>query len=230
MPVTFSLVAADRRTGHVGVGAMTGMPGVGKLVAHARAQLGAAASQAMMNPYLAFDGLQLLSEGVPADQAVERVIEQDPGREGRQLGLVDHQGRSGSYTGSLPEDWKGHRTGPYYACQGNRLAGPEVLDRAVEAFLDADGEPLVERLLAALDAGEGAGGDTMGHRSATVVVMGTELYPIWDLRIDDSDDPLREIHERHDTFAKELVPEILLLPTRDDPLGGFDYEGSAGTV
>jgi uncharacterized Ntn-hydrolase superfamily protein len=228
--VTFSLVACDPATGHVGVGAMTGMPGVGKLVAHARAKQGAAASQAMMNPYLAFDGLQSLSEGVPADEAVDRVIAADPGREGRQLGIVDFQGRSGSYTGSLPEDWKGHRTGPYFACQGNRLAGPEVLDRAVEAFLAGDGDPLVERFLAALDAAEEAGGDTLGHRSATVVVMGTELYPLWDLRIDDADDPLRELHDRHETFAKELIPEILMLPTRDDPLGGFDYEGSAGTV
>jgi uncharacterized Ntn-hydrolase superfamily protein len=228
--MTFSLVAGDPVTGHVGVGAMTGMPGVGKLVAHARAQQGAAASQAMMNPYLAFDGLQLLSEGVPADEAVERVIAADPGREGRQLGIVDCRGRSGSYTGSLPEDHKGHRTGPHFACQGNRLAGPEVLDRAVEAFLASDGEPLVERFLAALDAAEGAGGDTLGHRSATIVVMGTELYPLWDLRIDDADDPLRELHDRHETFAKELIPEILMLPTRDDPLGGFDYEGSAGAV
>jgi uncharacterized Ntn-hydrolase superfamily protein len=228
--VTFSLVATDPRTGHVGVGAMTGMPGVGKLVAHARARRGAAASQAMMNPYLAFDGLALLDEGVPADQAVERVIADDPGREGRQLGLVDFQGRSGSFTGSLPEDWKGHLTGPSYACQGNRLVGPEVLERAVEAFLDSEGLPLVERLMAALDGGEEAGGDRMGHRSATVVVMGTELYPIWDIRIDDSEDPLRELRERHDTFAEDLVPTILLLPTREDPLGGFDYEGSDGSV
>lgn len=228
--VTFSLVAHAPNTGHVGVGAMTAMPGVGKLVTHARAQQGAAASQAMMNPYLAFDGLKLLSEGVPADEAVERVIADDPGREGRQLGLVDVHGRSGSYTGSLPEDWKGHRTGRNYACQGNRLVGSEVVDRAVEAFLVTEDEPLVERFLAALDAGEDAGGDKMGHRSATVVVMGTELYPVWDLRIDDSDDPLRELHERHDTFAEELVPEILMLPTRDNPLGGFDYEGSAGAV
>jgi uncharacterized Ntn-hydrolase superfamily protein len=228
--MTFSLVAHDPVTGHLGVTAMTGMPGVGKLVAHARAQLGAAASQAMMNPYLAFDGLEALGKGVSAEEALQQLIEADPGREGRQFGLVDARGGAAAYTGSLPDDWKGHRIRPHLACQGNRLAGPEVLDDAIEAFLDHEGEPLVERFLAALDAGEAAGGDTMGHRSATVVVMGTELYPIWDIRIDASDDPLRELHERHDTFAEELIPEILMLPTRDDPLGGFDYEGSAGTV
>jgi uncharacterized Ntn-hydrolase superfamily protein len=228
--VTFSLVAVDRATGHVGVAAMTGMPGVGKLVAHARAGQGAAASQAMVNPYLAFDGLTLMAEGRPAQQALEQVIEADPGRAGRQLGLVDLQGRSASYTGSLPEDVKGHRTGDGYACQGNRLADPAVLDRAVESFLDTAGQPLVERLIGALDAGEAAGGDTLGHRSATVMVMGTEQYPLWDLRIDDADDPLEALHRRHDSFARELIPNILMLPTREDPLGGFDYEGHAGCV
>jgi uncharacterized Ntn-hydrolase superfamily protein len=228
--MTFSLVAADPTTGHLGVAAMTGMPGVGKLVAHARAQRGAAASQAMMNPYLAFDSLDLLADGCAAEEALRQVIDADPGREGRQFGVVDADGGSASFTGSLPEDWKGHRTGPYYACQGNRLAGPEVVDAAVEAFLGSAGRPLAERFLAALDAGEEAGGDTMGHRSATLVVMGTELYPLWDLRIDEADDPLRELHARHETFAEELLPEILMLPTRDDPLGGFDDEGSEGTV
>lgn len=228
--MTFSLVVSDPTTGHVGVAAMTAMPGVGKLVAHARPQLGAAASQAMMNPYLAFDGLDLLAEGVPADEAVRRLIEQDPGREGRQFGLVDRQGRSASHTGSLPDDWKGHRTGPHYACQGNRLAGPDVLDAAVAAYYELEERPLVERLVAALDAGEDHGGDTEGHRSATLVVMSDQAYPLWDIRIDDSAEPLRELHERYRTFAEDLIPEILMLPKRDDPLGSFDYEGSAGAV
>lgn len=228
--MTFSLVAVDLVSGHCGVAAMTAMPGVGKLVAHARPQLGAAASQAMMNPYLAFDGLEQLGEGRPAPEVLDELVAGDPGREGRQFGLVDRDGNAASHTGSLPEDWKGHRTGPGYACQGNRLAGPEVVDAAVEAFLARAGEPLVDRLVAALDAGEEQGGDTMGHRSATVVVMGTEAYPLWDIRIDDAEDPLRALHERKDEFAKELVPQILQLPTRDDPLGGFDYEGHEGAV
>jgi uncharacterized Ntn-hydrolase superfamily protein len=133
--VTFSLVAVDRRTGQVGVGAMTAMLGVGKLVSHARAGVGAAASQAYMNPYLALDGLDLIEAGIPADEALAQLIHADPGAAGRQFGLVDLQGRSASHTGTAPEDWKGHRTGEGYACQGNRLAGPEVVDAAVAAFL-----------------------------------------------------------------------------------------------
>jgi uncharacterized Ntn-hydrolase superfamily protein len=228
--MTFSLVVHDPETGHVGVAAMTGMPGVGKLVAHARAQHGAAASQAMMNPYLAFDGLELIQQGMSAQDALAKVIDADPGREGRQFGLVDARGGSASFTGSLPEDWKGHRTGPHYACQGNRLAGPEVLDRALAAYHDLRGEPLIDRLIAGLEAGEDAGGDRLGHRSATAVVMGTELYPLWDIRIDEADDPLAEVKDRKAIFAEELLPEILMLPTRDDPLGGFDYEGNEGAV
>jgi uncharacterized Ntn-hydrolase superfamily protein len=229
--MTFSLAARCPRTGQVGVAAMTAMLGVGKLVAHARADCGAVATQAMVNPYLAYDGLDLLEQGLSARQVVDRLIAQDPGREGRQLGVVDAHGRAASHTGSLPDDWKGHRTGDGWACQGNRLAGPEVLDAAVEAFLEDEELPLVERLLAGLDAGEDRGGDTLGHRSATVLVMEREAYPLWDLRVDESDVPLEEIHARHEEFAEKLIPQIeKLIPTRDDPLGGFDYEGESHGV
>jgi uncharacterized Ntn-hydrolase superfamily protein len=228
--MTFSLVASCPRTGQVGVAAMTAMPGVGKLVAHATAQVGAAASQAMVNPYLAFDGLQLLSEGRRPAEVVHELIDADPGREGRQLGLVDARGRSASYTGSLPEDWKGHRTGPSYACQGNRLTGAAVVDAAVAAFVAEPDQPLVRRLIDALDAGEDQGGDRKGHRSATVTVMDREMYPLWDLRIDDADGPLTELKAQQARLEETLLPSIRMMPTRDDPLGGFDYEGSADTV
>ncbi len=228
--MTFSLCAVDRATGQVGTAAMTAMLGVGKLVAHARPRGGAAASQAIMNPYLAIDGLRLMAEGAPADVALEQLIAADPGREGRQVGLVDLQGRSASHTGSAPEDWKGHRTGDGYACQGNRLAGPEVLDAAVAAFEDSHGQPLVARLLAALRAGEDAGGDTKGHHSATLVIFQDEAYPLWDLRIDDAEDPLQELHDLRDRFEERLMWQIEKLPTRADPMGGFDLEEREGQV
>jgi uncharacterized Ntn-hydrolase superfamily protein len=223
--VTFSLVAVDPRTGQVGVAAMTAMLGVGKLVAYARAGVGAAASQAYMNPYLAIDGLDMMAKGTPADEALAQLLAVDPGVAGRQFGMVDRHGRSASHTGDAPKDWKGHRTGPGYACQGNRLAGPQVLDAAVEAFHADDGRPLVERLLAALRAGEEAGGDTKGHHSATVLVMDTEAYPLWDLRIDDAEDPLAEIEQLHRRFEDRLLWQIERMPTREDPMGGFDLSG-----
>lgn len=228
--MTFSLVAVDPATGQVGVAAMTAMPGVGKLVAHARARTGAAASQAMMNPYLAFDGLAFLGQGVSAQEALRYLVEQDPGREGRQFGLVDAHGGAASHTGALPEDWKGHRTGPYVACQGNRLRGPQVLDAALQAYEARDGDDLVDRLISALAAGEDAGGDTKGHRSATILIMGNEQYPLWDLRVDDAEDPLSRLRKEKRTFDRELRPTVEILPTRTDPRGGFNYESTAGTV
>lgn len=221
--MTFSLVARCPRTGQLGVGAMTAMIGVGKLVAHARSQVGAAASQAILNPYLAFDGLDRLADGEAADAVLDDLIAADPGAGGRQVGLVDAHGRSAAFTGHLPADWKGDRCGDGFAAQGNRLAGPEVLDDAVAAFHAAPDAPLVDRLLAALDAGQEAGGDTAGHRSATITVFGAEAYPLWDLRIDIADDPLEQLQRRYELFRDEVLPEIELLPTRNDPLGGFAY-------
>jgi uncharacterized Ntn-hydrolase superfamily protein len=228
--MTYSLAAVCGRTGQVGVAAMTAMIGVGKLVSHARPRVGAAASQAFMNPYLAIDGLRLLAEGHGAGDALTRVIDEDPGRDGRQFGVVGLDGPSAAWTGPAPEAGKGPRTGEAWACQGNRLAGPDVLDAAVEAFLAREGDDLVVRLLAALDAGEDAGGDTKGHRSATIYILDTEEYPLWDLRIDHADEPLRELHALYEHFEQELVWQIRKMPTRDNPLGEFDFSATGDTV
>lgn len=226
--MTFSLVAHDPDTGQVGVAAMTAMVGVGKLVSHARSGTGAAASQAFLNPYLAVDGLDRLAAGGRAVETLEHLIAVDPGSIGRQFALVDTVGGSAAWTGDEPDEWKGHRTGTTadgggWACQGNRLAGPQVLDSAIAVFLADPGRPLVDRLLAALDAGERAGGDTNGHRSATVLVMGTEAYPLWDLRIDHGEDPLSDLHALYDVVRDDLAGQVAKMPTRDDPLGGYDF-------
>lgn len=230
--MTYSLAAHCPRTGQVGVAAMTAMVGVGKLVTHATPGVGAAASQAFMNPYLAIDGLRRLAEGDSATAALDDLVAADPGASGRQFGLVDTHGGAAAWTGDKPEDWKGHRTGSAggggWACQGNRLAGPEVLDAAVEAFLADTERDLVHRLIAAIDAGEAAGGDTKGHNSATVYVMDTEEYPLWDLRADAEDDPLAHLHRMLDVFEDRLADQIAKMPTRADPLGGFDVLADEG--
>jgi uncharacterized Ntn-hydrolase superfamily protein len=217
--VTFSLIARCEATGQLGVGAMTGMVGVGKLVAHARARTGAVATQAMINPYLGFDGLDLMGEGVSAPDTLNRLLERDPGRSYRQCGLVDADGRSAAWTGPDATPWAGHRTGSGYSAQGNRLVGPETLDTLVEAFLGTGGKELAERLLLALEAGASTGGDRHGEVSGAIYVVDTEKYPLWDARVDHSEDPVRELRALYHRFAEELVPVVRRMSTRQDPMG-----------
>jgi len=89
---------------------------------------------------------------------------------------------------------------------------------------------MIDRLIAALEAGEAAGGDKLGHRSASVLVMGTERYALWDIRIDDADDPLEMVCKQREAFERDLLPTILMLPKRNDPLGGLDYRNCDGSV
>jgi uncharacterized Ntn-hydrolase superfamily protein len=217
--VTFSLVARCPRTGHVAVGALTAMVGVGKLACHASAQIGAVATQATTNPYLAYDALHLLAAGRPADEALAMVLAADPGREVRQVGLVDARGRVAVHTGNLTLDWSGHLVGDGCAAQGNRLVGPQTLSATVEAFLARPDLDLAERVLQALEAGEATGADREGARSATLTVMGDQLYPLWDLRVDHAPDPAAELRRLHRELEQRLLPHIARMPTRDDPLG-----------
>lgn len=225
--MTFSICAHCPRSGQVGVGAMTALLGVGKLVSHAQAGVGAAAAQAFVNPYLALDGLALLKQGVAPEAAVAQVIEADPGKAGRQLGLIDMRGNAAAWTGPRAQDWKGHRTGPHWAVQGNRLAGPEVLDAMVETYEASAGKELVERLLESIEAGEAAGGDIKGHQSATILVIDTEQYPLWELRIDHSDDPATAIRKLYKEVHNQLIEHVRRMPTRDNPMGDYDFSDDA---
>lgn len=217
--MTFSIAARCPRTGQLGVGALTARPAVGKLVAHVRSGVGAVATQATPNPFLAYDGLPLLGEDCSPQDVLTGLLAKDPGREVRQVGMVDRWGRSHAFTGARTKDWTGHRTGPGYAVQGNRLVGPQTLAEIVGVFEDSRELDLAERLVLAIEAGEGAGGDRQGARSATVTVSGDEPYPLWDVRVDDAEDPARELRRLHGVFREEVLPAIRGMPTREDPMG-----------
>lgn len=217
--MTFSLVARCPRTGCFGVGATTALPAVGKLVAHAWPQTGAAATQARLNPYLGIDGIALMKDGMTAPEALGRLCDAEPRTEVRQFALVDWQGTPAVWTGAECLDWAGHEAHENLSVQGNRLAGPQVLRAAVEAFRDLDEEDLHERLLAGLEAGVAAGGDTDGEHSGTVFVVDKEEYPIWDIRVDHHEDPVAELRRLQGIFANRLVPEIRKMPTRARPAG-----------
>ncbi len=228
--MTFSLVARCARTGQVGVGAVTAMRGVGKLVCHAQAGVGAVATQATMNPYYGYDGLRMMSDGESAQETLSLLVSRDPGRDLRQCGMVDLAGNSEAWTGSRTPDWSGHLNGEGYSAQGNRLVGPETLEAVVDTFYSTEGEDLVERLLRALEAGEATGADKEGAISSNITILDTEEYPLWDLRVDHAGDAVAELRRLYEEFSEHLLPVVLGLPTRQDPLGPAAREAGAGAV
>jgi len=217
--MTFSIVARCPRSGQFGVAAATAMPAVGKLLSHAAAGAGAVATQALVNPYLGLDGLALLRQGLSAKEVLERLKATDPCMELRQCALIDAQGDSLCWTGEKCLPWAGSLSGEQFSVQGNRLVGPQVLDAVAEAFRHADKRPLIERLNEALAAGDRCGGDRHGESSAVIYVVDQEEYPLWDIRVDHHLDPLAELRRLHKVFAREVLPEILAMPTRDNPAG-----------
>ncbi len=214
--MTFSIVARCGRTQQIGVAAATGTQSVGKLSCHAIANVGAIASQALTNPYLAYDGLRLLERGAAAEDTLQRVLQTDAAMQKRQVGIVDRFGRTAAWTGLETIKWAGHLSAPNISVQGNRLAGPEVLARAMQAMQETEHLDLAERLMLGLQAGTEAGGDRHDERSANVLVFGSEEYPLCDLRIDDHDSPMEELRRLFRLYQESILPVVLSLPKRSE--------------
>ena len=195
---TFSIVARDPRNGDLGVAVQSKFLAVGSVVSWARAGAGAIATQALANISYGPEGLRLLEQGLSAEAVLNQLVAADADRDHRQLGIVDRDGRAAAYTGSACLDWAGHETGDGFACQGNILAGPEVVRAMAERFRQSDGE-LAERLVTAMHAGQEAGGDRRGRQSAALYVARTGgsygglLDRYIDLRVDDHPDPIVEL-------------------------------------
>ena len=216
--MTFSITARCPRTGMLGVATSSKALSAGGLVPYCRAGVGAIASQSFVNPYLGIDGLELLEQGLPAERALERLVEADPGRELRQLAIVDGEGRVAAYTGERCIPWAGEVLGGGYVCLGNILVGEEVVKAMALAFEQGVDQELPERLLLALEAGQEAGGDRRGRQSAGLHVVHTEAYPYCDLRVDDHPDPVRELRRVFEVFQQEEMPYLPMMPRRDDPI------------
>ncbi len=196
--MTFSIVAFDAANGDLGVAVASKFPCVGAVVPWARAGVGAVATQSWANTDFGPDGLRLMSSGLPAAAALDAVLEPDGDREERQVGFVDTQGGVASFTGANCMDWAGGRTGDVFAAQGNILASGDVVDALAETFVHTEGD-LCDRLLAALLAGDAAGGDRRGKQSAALFVVregggyeGRNDRYI-DLRVDDHPDAPNEL-------------------------------------
>jgi uncharacterized Ntn-hydrolase superfamily protein len=197
-PSTYSIVASDPEHSELGVAVQSKFLAVGSLVPWAEAEIGAVATQAWMNPAFGPDGLALLRDGLDAEAALDRLVARDPGRERRQVGIVDANGNAATYTGSGCLDWAGSRTGEGYAVQGNLLVSNATVDAIASAFEEASSSSLAERLLAALAAGQAAGGDRRGQQAAALLVVakgrgygGCDI--VVDLRIDDHQQPVDEL-------------------------------------
>ena len=200
---TYSIAACDLEVGRWGVATQSKFLCVGSIVPWAEAQVGAVATQSYANPRYGPDGLALLREGLSAEETVERLTSADDGREHRQLGIVDANGGSATFTGGECHDWAGGRTGPGYAAQGNILISGATVDAIAESFESTDGKPLELRLMDALDAGQAAGGDRRGQQSAALLVVEKDggyagLFDVvFDLRVDDHERPLDELRRLH---------------------------------
>jgi uncharacterized Ntn-hydrolase superfamily protein len=196
--VTFSIVATDGTA--YGVAVASKFLAVGAAVPAAEYAVGAIATQAWANLAYRPDGLALLRDGKTADETVAALTAADHHRERRQLGVVDASGRAASYTGDECHHWAGGVAGDGYAAQGNILTGPEVVEMMAESWLATDGTmPFTRRLLAALEAGDDAGGDRRGRQSAALLVVtkdggyGGGSDVLVDLRVDDGQQPIAEL-------------------------------------
>jgi uncharacterized Ntn-hydrolase superfamily protein len=206
---TYSIVACDLEAGQWGVAVQSKFLSVGSVVPWAEPQVGAVATQAYANPRYGPQGLEKLRAGKSAQAVVDELTQADEGRSQRQLGVVDAQGGSATFTGEECLDWAGGRTGEGYAAQGNILVSGETVDALAETFEGSAGERLAERLLACLAAAQAAGGDSRGQQSASLLVVERDggyaglSDVLVDLRVDDHERPIEELHRIYE-LHKEI--------------------------
>lgn len=207
---TFSIVGYDPDNGDLGVAVQSKFFAVGAAVPWAEAGVGAIATQSQANTRYGPNGLKLLKSGLSAEQTLERLIADDPGRATRQVGIVDAKGNAAHYTGDECNEWAGAVRGENYTAQGNILAGEEVVTAMAKAFEETEGE-LAEKLMTALFAGQEKGGDTRGEQSAALLVVrensgyGGFNDRYIDLRVDDAEKPIEEL-QRLLEIHRKLVP------------------------
>jgi len=216
LPVaTFSIVGFDQETGEVGVAVQSRVFSVGNGVIWGEAGVGVVATQAWVDVSYGPQALELLRQGLSPAAVVEKVLENDPDphpenwpKAGRQFSVMDAKGEVATHTGPRASDWAGHKIGRFCSAQGNILAGPEVVERMVEAFEQTEGH-LSFRLLAALEAGQAAGGDRRGMQSAAMLIV-QEDGGVWlnndvvlRLQVEDHEQPIQELRRLVEIAARQ---------------------------
>jgi uncharacterized Ntn-hydrolase superfamily protein len=220
--MTWSIIARDPLTGQIGIAVATKFFAVGARVPHIAPRIGGVATQALVNPYYGIDGVRLLREGKASGEVIATLIAADDGRESRQLHVMDAGGRIAAHTGRECVGWCGHLEGAGFSIAGNMLAGPQVLDDTATAYVANEKLAFAQRLIAAMKAGEAAGGDKRGKQSAALLIHGDEEWSDLDLRVDDHVDPLAELARLEAVSRERWVHFRQFLPTRKNPAGVTD--------
>lgn len=216
---TFSILGYDPATGEVGGAVQSRVFAVGNGVLWAEAGVGAVATQAIVDVSYGPRALALLREGLPPAAVVKKVWESDPdprpndwSKQGRQFAVINAQGQAAAFTGPKASAWAGHKLGKYCSAQGNILAGPAVVDGMVAAFEKTQGH-LSVRLLAALEAGQAAGGDKRGMQSAALLIVQKGGGPwlnndvVLRLQVDDHPEPIKELRRLVEKAARQRRPQ-----------------------
>jgi uncharacterized Ntn-hydrolase superfamily protein len=220
--MTWSIIARDPLTGQIGIAVATRFFAVGARVPHIAPGIGGIATQALVNPYYGIDGVKLLRAGSSPREVIDTLIAADDGRESRQLHVMDTKGRVAAHTGRECIDWWGHIQGDGFSLAGNMLAGAAVLDDTAKTYAANASLPFAQRLIAAMKAGEAAGGDKRGKQSAALLIHSDEEWSDLDLRVDDHADPLAELERLEQVSRERWVHFRPFLPTRKNPAGITD--------
>jgi uncharacterized Ntn-hydrolase superfamily protein len=220
--MTWSIIARDGETGRRGIAAASKFLAVGARVPFIESGVGAIATQALLNPFYGVDGLRLLRDEVAPADMVRILLAADDGRDHRQVHMMDRHGRIAAHTGAACVRWCGHCEGEDFSVAGNMLAGPRVLDDTAAAYAANANLPFAIRLIAAMQAGEAAGGDKRGRQSAALVIHGDDPWSELDLRVDDYVDPLAELSRLERLSREYWVHFRKYLPSRRDRVGTTD--------
>jgi uncharacterized Ntn-hydrolase superfamily protein len=228
--MTWSIIARDSASGRIGIAVATKFFAVGARVPHIAAGIGGVATQALVNPYYGIDGVKMLREGKSPEAIVAALLAADDGRESRQVHIMDAEGRIAVHTGKDCVDWCGHVRGDDFSIAGNMLVGAAVLDDTAKAYAANQNLPFPQRLIAAMRAGEAAGGDKRGKQSAAMLIHGAEEWSSLDLRVDDHADPLAELERLECVSRERWVHFREFLPTRKNPAGITDRATIDGRI
>ncbi|MFL5050187.1 MAG: DUF1028 domain-containing protein [Xanthobacteraceae bacterium] len=220
--MTWSIIARDAAMGRLAIAVASKFLAVGAHVPYIAAGIGAVATQALVNPFYGPRGLQRLQEKVAAASVVAELVAADAGRDHRQLHLMDWAGNSAAHTGAACIACAGSRAADDISVAGNMLMGPDVLDATAAAYAANSSLPFARRLIAAMQAGEAAGGDKRGKQSAALLIYGDDGCSELDLRVDDHVDPLAELARLEQVSRERWVHFRKFLPSRRDPVGTTD--------